>query len=37
MIKQLVDSEASESLPASIVKLHHNSTVLIDEDAASRL
>ncbi|WP_394238765.1 6-phosphogluconolactonase [Niallia oryzisoli] len=37
IIKQLVDSEATESLPASIVKLHKNSTLLIDEAAASSL
>ncbi|MGG3470388.1 glucosamine-6-phosphate deaminase [Neobacillus pocheonensis] len=37
IVKKIVQEEISESLPATIAKLHPNSTLLIDENAANEL
>jgi glucosamine-6-phosphate isomerase len=37
IIKQVVNSEVTENIPATMIKLHPNSLLLLDEDAASLL
>ena len=37
VIKQIIREDVSEQIPATIAKIHRNSTLLIDQDAASEL
>jgi glucosamine-6-phosphate isomerase len=37
VIKRIVREDVSEQIPATIAKIHRNSTLLIDQDAASEL
>lgn len=37
IVQQMLEGEISEELPASIVRTHSNSLVLVDQEAASRL
>ena len=37
ILKQMLDSPITDELPATILKLHPNFTVICDQDAASLL